>query len=324
MPNPTENLDWAIICPELLEGLVDAVRLCSLQVKHPLCLRKNQRPQACGIGCNDSRNLAKLANELVNIVITNHNYVKILHWRCTVCHTPNIGSVTCTTCPKDPFKNSPLYNLLAKHFSQFFKSLVSLISSNPPTNYAPSKVIKFSFIVTILTSHGQKWHALLPINHKMSYNCTCKPPPASPPTESPPKDLLEDDDDDMLHLNCSSESLYEVRKISLPHLTNNGHQSKLFLIHINTQSLITAKIIIVPIQLEMDNLISQDLLVLEADDQAANTIAQQEEMERNANRQELPHNNRGAAGGAVLAPPHGINKNMVGRQLGAIPKVAYQ
>ena len=247
MPTTTENLDWVITCPELLEGLVDAVRICSLQVKHPLCLRKNQRPLACGVGCNDSRNLAKLANELVNIVITNPNYVKILHWRCTVCFTPNIGSVTCTTCPKDSFKNSPLYNLLAKHFSQFFKSLVSLISSNPPTNYAPSRVTKFSLIVTILTSHGLKWHALLPINHKMSYNCTCKPPPASPPTESPPKDLLDDDDDDMLHLDCSSESLYEVRKISLPHLTNNGQHSKLFLIHINTQTLITAKIIIVHI-----------------------------------------------------------------------------
>ena len=66
-------------------------------------------------------------------------------------------------------------------------------------------------------------------------------------------------------------------------------------------------------------------MVLEADEQAAETITQQEEMERNANRQELPHNNnRGAAGGAVLAHPPDINNNRGGRQLGAIPKVAYQ
>ena len=109
--------------------------------------------------------------------------------------------------------NSPLFNLLAKHFSNFFKSLVSLISSNPPTNYAPSRVTKFSLIVTILTSHGLKWHALLPINFKLSYQCTCKPPPASPPTESPPKHQLDDDDDDLLLLDCSSESLYEVTRI---------------------------------------------------------------------------------------------------------------
>ena len=75
--------------------------------------------------------------------------------------------------------------------------------------------------------------------------------------------------------------------------------------------------------MEFDNLISQDLLVLE-DDEAEN-ITQQEEMERNANRQELPlNNNRGAAGGAVLAHPPDINNNRGGRQLGAIPKVAYQ
>ena len=46
-----------------------------------------------------------------------------------------------------------IFNLLAKHFSNFFKSLVSLISSNPPTNFAPSRVTKFSLIVTILTSN---------------------------------------------------------------------------------------------------------------------------------------------------------------------------
>ena len=47
-------------------------------------------------------------------------------------------------------------------------------------------------------------------------------------------------------------------------------------------------------------------------------------MERNANRQELPHNNRGAAGCAVLAPPPNVNNNRGDHQLGAIPKVAYQ
>ena len=213
MSTPTENPDWLITCPDLLEGLVDAVRICSLQVLHPLCLRKNQRPLACGVGCNNNRNLHKLSNELVRIVIANPHYVKILHWRCQICSTPNIGSLTCTACPKDPFMNSPLFNLLAKHFSNFFKSLVSLISSNPPTNFAPSRVTKFSLIVTILTSHGLKWHALLPINFKLSYQCTCKPPPASPPTESPPNHELDDDDDDLLLLDCSSESLYEVTRI---------------------------------------------------------------------------------------------------------------
>ena len=213
MSDYKENLDWDIICPELLEGLVDAIRLCSLQVKHPIILRKGQRPPACGQGCNASLNLVKLAHELVTIVTSNQNYVKILPWECKVCHTHNIGTITCNFCPHDPFKNNPLYTLLSKHFTQFFKKLVSLISSNPPTNYVPAKVTNFSLITTILTCHGQKWQALLPINHKMIYTCTCKPPPASPPTESPPKDLLEEDDDDMLHLNCSSESLYEVRKI---------------------------------------------------------------------------------------------------------------
>ena len=44
MSTPIDHSDWLSTCPDLLEGLVDAVRICSLQVSHPLCLRKNQPP----------------------------------------------------------------------------------------------------------------------------------------------------------------------------------------------------------------------------------------------------------------------------------------
>ena len=242
MSTPINHSDWLSTCPDLLEGLVDAVRICSLQVSHPLCLRKNQRPLACGVGCNNSRNLHKLSTELVRIVIDNPHYIKILHWHCQTCSTPNIGSLTCTTCPTDPFMNSPLFNLLAKLFSNFFKSLVSLISSNPPTNYAPQRVTKFSLIVTILTSHGLKWHALLPINFKLAYRCSCKVPPASPPTESTPNHDLDDDDDDLLLLDCSTESLYEVTKFIHSFISFDSYHSQLSLTNNNILSLILTKI----------------------------------------------------------------------------------
>ena len=81
-----------IICPTNLEGLVDAIRLCNLQVSHPLILRKGQRPPSCGPSCNASLNLSKLTNELVTIVSTNANYLKIIPWSCLVCLTTNIGT----------------------------------------------------------------------------------------------------------------------------------------------------------------------------------------------------------------------------------------
>ena len=229
MSTPINPTDWLATCPDLLEGLVDAVRICSLQVAHPLCLRKNQRPLSCRVGCNNSRNLHKLSSELVKIVIDNPHYIKILHWHCQTCSSPNIGSLTCTTFPADPFRNSPLFNILAKVFSNFFKSLVTLISSNPPTNYAPQRVTKFSLIVTILTSHGLKWHALLLIDFKLAYRCSCKVPTASTPTESPPNrnkpNHDHDDDDDLLLLDLSTESLYEVTTFSTSYTSFDRYYS---------------------------------------------------------------------------------------------------
>ena len=210
MSENRENQDMDIICPENLEGLVDAIRLCTLQVRHPLILRKGQRPPACGQGCNATLNLVKLTHELVTSVASNANYVKILPWACKVCSTHNIGTITCNECPYDPFKNNPLFTLLSKHFTLFFKKLVSLVSSNPPPNYIPAKVTNFTLIKTILSCHGQHWQALLPLSNKMIRSCKCKPPPASPPTQSSEIDLLAEEEDDLLLLNCSSESLYEV------------------------------------------------------------------------------------------------------------------
>ena len=61
MTESRENQDMDIICPENLEGLVDAIRLCTFQVRHPLILSKGQHPPACGQGCNATLNLVKLA-----------------------------------------------------------------------------------------------------------------------------------------------------------------------------------------------------------------------------------------------------------------------
>ena len=200
-----------LICPQYLEGLVDAIRLCSLQVFHPLVLRKGQRPPACGQGCNASLNLVKLANELVTSVASNPKYLNIVPWACSVCLNHNIGSTRCSQCPYDPIQNNPFYNLLAKHFTLFFKRLVALVSSNPPINYIPTKVTNFLLIKSVLSSHGQNWQALLPINTKLIRNCNCLPPPTSPPPQSTETDIPDEEDDDMLLLlNCSSESLYEV------------------------------------------------------------------------------------------------------------------
>ena len=210
MTESRKTMAMDIICPQNLEGFVDAIRLCSLQVQHPLILRKGQRPPACGQGCNATLNLVKLTHELVTSVASNSNYVKILPWACKVCSTPNIGTITCNKCPYDPIQNNPLFNLLSKHFTLFFKKLVSLVSSNPPPNYIPTKVTNFILIKTILSCHGQNWQALLPINYKLIRNCKCLPPPASPPTQSTEIDILDEEDDDLLLLNCSTESLYEV------------------------------------------------------------------------------------------------------------------
>ena len=200
-----------LICPQYLEGLVDATRLCSLQVLHPLVLRKGQRPPACGQGCNASLNLAKLANELVTSVASNPKYLNIVPWACSVCLNHNIGSTRCSQCPYDPIQNNPFYNLLAKHFTLFFKRLVALVSSNPPINYIPTKLPNFLLIKSVLSSHGQNWQALLPINTKLIRNCNCLPPPTSPPPQSTETDIPDEEDDNMtLLLNASSESLYEV------------------------------------------------------------------------------------------------------------------
>ena len=93
--------------------------------------------------------------------------------------------VICTSFPPDPFKNTPLFNILGKVFANFFKSLVTLTASNPPTNFAPQRVTKFSLIVTVLTSHGLKWHRLIPLNFKLAYRCSCIKPTTSTPTTIP-------------------------------------------------------------------------------------------------------------------------------------------
>ena len=200
-----------LICPLYLEGLVDATRLCSLQVLHPLVVRKGKKPPSCGQGCNASLNLAKLANELVTSVASNPKYLNIVPWACSVCLNHNIGVTRCSQCPLDPIQDNPFYNLLAKHFAYFFKSLVAHVSSNPPTNYNPPKLTNFLLIKTVLSSHGQNWQALVPPNTKLIRNCKCLLPPTSPPPQITETVTPEEEDDDMtLLLNASSESLYEV------------------------------------------------------------------------------------------------------------------
>ena len=179
-----------------------------------------QRPPSCGPSCNASLNLSKLTHKLVIIVSSNVNYVKILPWSCQVCSTTNIGTITCNECPYDNLKNNPLITLLSKHFSSFFKKLVALVSSNPPPNYIPSKITNFSLIKTILSCHGNPWQALVPLSKKFTPLCNCKPLPSSPPTHYPELDILDEDEDDLLLLDCSTKSLYEVETKSLISLLN--------------------------------------------------------------------------------------------------------
>ena len=205
------NLTRDLICPIYLEGLVDATRLCSLQVLHPLVVRKGKKPPSCGRECNATLNLAKLAKELVSSVTSNPKYLNIVPWSCSICLKLNIGVTRCTKCPFDPIQDNPFYNLVAKHFEFFFKSLVAHVSSNPPTNYNPPKVTSFLLIKTVLSSHGQNWQALAPPNTKLTRHCNCPLPPTTPPPQITENYSLEEDDDDMtLLLNASSESLYEV------------------------------------------------------------------------------------------------------------------
>ena len=212
MTNPTAKL-WLETCPDLLEGLVDALRFCNQKVLHPLVLRTSQRPVSCKPECNNNRNLKALASELVTIVTQNQHYSNILRWFCPTCSSSNIGTNICSSCPPDPFKNSPLFNILGKVFDNFFKSLVTLTGTNPPINYAPEKVTKFRLIETVLTSHGLKWCRLIPLNFTLSYKCSCLKPQTSAPTEDTPHHntpRIDQDDEDLLLLDLSSESLYEV------------------------------------------------------------------------------------------------------------------
>ena len=79
-----------------------------------------------------------------------------------------------------------------------------------------SLTVLTSHYVTVLTSHGFKWHRLIPLDFKLAYRCSCIKPTTSTPTESPPihnnpkHDQDEDENDDLLQLDLSSESLYEV------------------------------------------------------------------------------------------------------------------
>ena len=130
--NPTAQL-WRETCQDLLVGLVDALHLCNQQVLHPLVLRSSQRPVRCNPDCSNNRNLRALATELVTIVSHNKHYLNILRWSCPTCSSTNIGTDICSSCPPDPFKNSPLLNILGKVFDNFFKSLVTLIGTNPPS-----------------------------------------------------------------------------------------------------------------------------------------------------------------------------------------------
>ena len=210
--NPTASL-WLETCPDLLLGLVDALKICNMKVPHPLVLRTAQRPVSCKPGCNNNRNLKTLASDLVQIVTQNQHYSNILRWFCPACSSSNIGTNICTSCPTDPFKNSPLFNILGKVFESFFKSLVTLTASNPPINVTPEKVTKFRLIETVLTSHGLKWHRLVPLDFSLSYRCSCIKTPTSTPTEDTADHntpQLDQDDDDLLLLDLSSESLYEV------------------------------------------------------------------------------------------------------------------
>ena len=204
---------WPETCPDQLIGLVDAVRLCNQQVKHPLILRSTQRPVRCTPECSNSRNLRVLATELVTIVSQNRHYTNILRWSCPSCSTNNIGTNSCSSCPPDPFQNTTLLTLLGKAFNSFFKSLVSLIGTNPPINYAPEQVTNYRLIETILSSHGIKWGRLIPIDYTLPYKCSCVKPHNSAITEVIPHftiPILDNDEEDLLLLDLSSESLYKV------------------------------------------------------------------------------------------------------------------
>ena len=170
--NPTARL-WRNTWSDQRIPLVDAVLLCNLKVRHPLILRATQRPIKCYPVCSHSGNLRVLANNLVTLVARNKNYINIIKWICPTCTTHNIGSTSCSTCPPDPFKNSPLLTLLGKCVDSFFKAMVLLIGTNPPTNFAPETVTNYRLIETILTSHGIKWGRLLPFDHNFHYKCSC-------------------------------------------------------------------------------------------------------------------------------------------------------
>ena len=162
--NPTAKM-WLETCPDQLIGLVDAVRLCNMQVRHPLILRFTQRPIRFKPDCSHNINLRVLVNDLVTIVSQNRHYTNIIRWSCSSCSTQNIGTSSCSSCPPDPFKNTTLLTLLGKNL--WLKSRVGLIGTKPPTNYAPLLVTNYRLIETILSSHEIKWGRLIPIDHTL-------------------------------------------------------------------------------------------------------------------------------------------------------------
>ena len=180
-----------------------------MQVRHPLILRFTQRPIRFKPDCSHNINLRVLVNDLVTIVSQNRHYTNIIRWSCSSCSTQNIGTTSCSSCPPDPFQNTTLLTLLGKSFDSFFKSLVGLIGTNPPTNYAPELVTNYRLIETILSSHGIKWGCLLPIDHSLPY---IKPPKAATIDVNPHETLppLDTDEEDLLLLDLSVKSLYEV------------------------------------------------------------------------------------------------------------------
>ena len=143
--NPTARM-WRETCPDQLLPLVDALMIYSRKVKHPLILRATQHLNKCYPVCNYSGNLRDTASHLVSLVARNRHYLSIIKWVCPVCKTDNKATTTCSFCPRDPFKNSPLLTLLGKSFETFFKDLVQLIASNPPTNYAPESITNYRLI----------------------------------------------------------------------------------------------------------------------------------------------------------------------------------
>ena len=132
------------------------------------------------------QDLRDTASHMVSLVTRNRHYLSILKWECTICKTINKATTTCSFCPPDPFQNSPLITLLGKSFEQFFKELVQLVATNPPTNYAPETLTNYKLIEICLTSHGVKWGKLLSFDQKSPYNCNCsKPPPTATFVEIP-------------------------------------------------------------------------------------------------------------------------------------------